>query len=431
MATEDQDKTLPLDEWDEEWEDDDWDDDSDEVTEADSQPEEAPRPDTQPASMEDSSDADAPIYNEEALSQADTDTPLEAHLPQELLATDGDQPIEDVAPVEGTPDDITPTEAVTADEAFDEPLADDVPDTDEAALALESYRGSVEDTSAELADVSAFKNFRRTTKTESKKSKPVKSDLDVFANRRKAKTIAGAVAQADPILYFYNGCIRKDGTVYAMNVYQVLQDRFMGKLLPQLFLSIAEGSSKIEELNLAQLQTVLAEVPKYPQYKFVLTLSTRFFSKPALLDKLLRQLPESLSGLILAFDCANLHALGVAGKAGVGALRERGAEVLLDSTEKISMTALTELDYDYIRFDSRFYELGNPRADAYLSMVIALCREQGIGTIATFCDTEDMCEYMFYMGVDAVQGNAISKPMRTVPNAVKSIVLLNSMLEAE
>ena len=37
---------------------------------------------------------------------------------------------------------------------------------------------------------------------------------------------------------------------------------------------------------------------------------------------------------------------------------------------------------------------------------------------------------MLYMGVDAVQGNAVSKPFRTVPNAVKGITLLDTMLDA-
>ena len=91
------------------------------------------------------------------------------------------------------------------------------------------------------------------------------------------------------------------------------------------------------------------------------------------------------------------------------------------------MTTLSELEFDYVRIDSRYYELGNFKAEGFLRLLTAFAKEQGIPTVATFCDNEDMAEYMFYMGVDVVQGNAVSRPQRTVPNAIDKVTLLESM----
>lgn len=296
---------------------------------------------------------------------------------------------------------------------------------------LEAYRSAMGESTAEMADISEYRKFRKKTKTESTSSKPKRSDFDLFANRYKVKTMNAMVAASDPIVYFYNACLRNNGSILAFNVYQVLQDRFLGKMVPQLFTAVAENSAKIEELNEANLIEQLKICAEYTQYEFIISISARFFTKPALLERLLKVLPEGgVPNLVLAFDCSSLENIAIAAKAGLSNIRQRGVKVLLDNTERVTMTVLSEFDYDYIRIDSRYYEMGNPRAEAYLRLLLQLAKEQGVKTIATFCDSEDLSEYMFFMGVDAVQGNAVSRPMRTVPNSVKAITLLPSMLDA-
>ncbi len=349
-------------------------------------------------------------------------------------ATDQDRHSEPVEESQGQSD--TPIEAPNSLGAGDDVVLPDDAPTDEAKAAaeeaaLENYRSSMGETDAELADVSAYRNFRKTTKTGGPdKSKNKQSDFDIFANRHKAKTINQAVAQSDPIVYFYNACLTAKGEVLVFNVYQVLQDRFIGKIIPQLFTAVAEASSKIEELNMAALLAAIPVCQEFNMYDFVISISCRFFTKPALLDRLLKALPQEVPpNLIFAFDSVSLQNLGMAAKTGLGAIREKGVKVMLDNTEKVSMTALTELDYDYIRIDSRYYEMGNPKAEAYLGMIVNLAHGQGVKVVSSFCDNIDMCEYMLYMGVDAVQGNAVSKPFRTVPNAVKGITLLETMMD--
>ncbi len=333
----------------------------------------------------------------------------------------------------------------SADNAFvgETPSVEESQEVDEA---LEELRSSTKDIEAELVDVSAIKFDARTsnrvkesepkTEEELKREKKRKEEErkrkrqeenDIFANRYKAKTINAAVAQSDPIIYFYNVALNKDGTVRLFNVFQVLQDRFVGKMIPQLWTAVAEASDRVLELNEANLIEQLEVCKEYPSYQFVISVSTRFFTKPAVLEKLLGHITEPITNLVMAFDSVSLQNLGAAAKTGLAQIKEKGVKVLLDNTEKVSMTTLSELEFDYIRIDSRYYELGNFKAEGFLRLLTGFAHEQGIPTIATFCDNEDMAEYMFYMGVDAVQGNAVSRPMRTVPNAIKNVTLLESM----
>lgn len=362
----------------------------------------------QQPTQEDEIDIQPPQQTAEPMQQADIDVaPLAAE--QEESAAEA---VEDV--------EIPPEEDTKSAEEREKEEAE-----------LEEYRSMMGETNAEMADVSEYRNYRRKTKTEPTSSKPKKSDFDLFANRYKVKTMNATVAATDPIIYFYNACLRYNGSILLFNVYQVLQDRFLGKMVPQLFTAVAEAGTKIDELNEANLLEQLKVCAEYPQYEFIISISTHCFVKPALLEKMLKNIPEEgVPNLVLAFDCAALQSIAQAAKTGLGVIRSRGLKVLLDNTERVSMDVLSELDYDYIRIDARYYEMDNPRAESYLRLLLGLAKEQGIGTIACFCDTEDMADYMLFMGVDAVQGNAISRPMRTVPNSVKAITLLPSMLEA-
>ena len=330
-----------------------------------------------------------------------------------------------------------------ATEIDDELLEEDPEESDEDFAELESVRASAEGIDAEMADLSYLDDLKKKnephelTDAEKKDQKKKlaeerkrkrKEENDLFARRYKAKSINAAVAQTNPIIYFYNAILNKKGEVKLFNVYQVLQDRFLGKLVPQLWMAVAEASDRVIDLNMANMLEQMKICSEYPDMEFVITMSTRFFTKPAVLQKLLEAIDKPVSNLVMAFDCVSLQNLGTAAKTGLGQLKSKGIKIILDNTEKVSMTTLSELDFDYIRLDSRYYELGNFKSEGFLRLLTNFAKELGIPTIATFCDNDDMVEYMLYMGVDMVQGNAVSRPMRTVPNAVKAITPVESMI---
>lgn len=314
----------------------------------------------------------------------------------------------------------------------------------ESYSELESVRESTEGIESSLADISYLDKIKKRDKAKELTADEIKSqkqkqaearkrkrqeENDIFARRYKAKSINAAVAQSNPILYFYNAVLNKEGNVKLFNVYQVLQDRFLGKLVPQLWRAVAESTDRILEMDMANLIEQIKICEEYPDYDFVLTISTRFFTKPAVLAKLIALIDRPISNLVMAFDCVSLQNLGTAAKSGLGEIKAKGVKVILDNTEKVSMTTLSELEFDYLRIDSRYYELGNFKSEGFLRLLTGWAQEIGIPTIATYCDHEDMVEYMLYMGVDLVQGNAVSRPMRTVPNAVNAITPVTSMRE--
>ncbi len=309
-------------------------------------------------------------------------------------------------------------------------------------LELENLRTDAEKVDAELADLSYLKDIKRHAEEaklsveglEQKKKQEAEErkrkrqeENDLFARRYKAKSINAAVAQTDPIIYFYNAILNSKGETKLYNVYQVLQDRFVGKLIPQLWRAVAESSDRIVELDIANLTEQMKICDEYPDVGFIISISARFFTKPALLQKLIEVIDRPRDNLIMAFDCVSLQNLGTAAKTGLAELKSNGIGIVLDNCEKVSMTTISELDFDYLRLDSRYYELGNFKSEGFLRMLTQFAHELGIPTIATFCDTVDMVDYMLYMGIDLIQGNAVSKPMRTVPNAFKEITPTDSM----
>lgn len=311
---------------------------------------------------------------------------------------------------------------------------------DESYNELENVRDITSDVSSELADLSYLASVKKKDaelstkdakdakkKAQEEKKRKRKEENDIFARRYQAKSINAAVAQSNPIIYFYNAILDKTGEIKLFNVYQVLQDRFVGKLVPQLWTAVAESSDRVLELNMANLVEQMKICEQYPMYEFVLTMSTRFFTKPAVLEKMLALIEKPIPNLVMAFDCVSLQNLGSAAKTGLGQVKAKGVKIILDNTEKVSMTTLSELEFDYLRIDSRYYELGNFKSEGFLRLLSGWANELGIPTIAMYCDHNDMVEYMLYMGIDLVQGNSVSRPMRTVPNAVKAVTLSDSM----
>ena len=296
---------------------------------------------------------------------------------------------------------------------------------------LEAYRElKAGNDDSEMVDLSDFKAQSRgkEEKEAAKKKKSKKPAFDLFAHRTKIKSVNARIAAAEPLLYFYNAVVDKRGKIMFINVYQVLQDRFMGKIVPHQYTAIAEGSGRIEDLNTICVQEVVKQCNQYPEYKFAIQISSRFFTKPNVLEKLVSQAKTENNNLIFAFDAVSLQNIGIAAKTGLAMLKNRGISILLDNSELISMSILTDLDYDYIRVDSRYYEKPSEKTYSYLQFFVKFAHEIGVTTCATFCDEDKIADYMLENGIDGIQGCAVSNPIRTVPNALKAITLLDSMI---
>lgn len=239
------------------------------------------------------------------------------------------------------------------------------------------------------------------------------------ALRQQAETIRGAVALTEPIVYFYGTALNGDSTVSYLDVQQVLNDKFLGKILPPQYVAIAENSERIEELNLIALQKVLEDIAENEKYQFALPLSCRTFARKNSHAKLIKMLGEGISRLILIVDANMLLSIGKLGIDGIDELRSLGAKIMVDYSVDTGVQMLTDYAIDYLRVDARYFKESDLRRTALLDMLTGYAKVQGIPTIANGVDDSKQAKYFMTHGIDIIEGFCTGDPKRTVYSAVK------------
>lgn len=237
--------------------------------------------------------------------------------------------------------------------------------------------------------------------------------------RQTAKTITGAVALNQPIVYFFAPAVDKENNLCFIDVQQVLNDKFIGKMIPQQYFAVAEGSERIIELNMLALAAAVAECNQNPDKKFMLTISCRLLIKAETFNKILKGCETENKNLILAFDCALLEDLGETGKKRVGEMKSLGVGIAIENSENAGMKVLTEYDIDYLRVDARYYLEKNVRQIAHLKMLTGYAKSQGIKVVCMYVEGVKEALFLISNGVEILEGFAVGEPRRIVQVAVK------------
>lgn len=239
------------------------------------------------------------------------------------------------------------------------------------------------------------------------------------AIRQQATTIKGAVALTEPIVYFYNVARTNENAIAYVTVQQVLNDKFLGKMLPQQFFAVAEGSERIETLNLLSVKQAAADCDSNPNMIFVTQASARLLIKDDVLKRLIKNAKTENGNLVLAFDCALLEALGERGLTGIRQLAENDVKIMIDNTENAGLKVLTEYNIDYLRFDARYYKEEDEKKTAHLDMVLGYARVQGMKTTALYVNSVKEAKYFLSHGVENIEGDIVGSPVRIIQNAIK------------
>jgi EAL domain-containing protein (putative c-di-GMP-specific phosphodiesterase class I) len=248
-------------------------------------------------------------------------------------------------------------------------------------------------------------------------SKKGRARLD--AMRQQATTIKGAVAMTEPIVYFYDTASNSDNTLAYINVQQVLNDKFMGKILPQQYFAVAESSERIVDLVLLTLKRVVEDCNQYPKILFVAKISARLLAKNTTFEKLLKAVATDNQNLILAFDSALLEALGDVGLNAMNKLKQNDIKIMIDGTENAGLKILTEYPISYLRFDARYYKETIKSTVSHLDMLTGYCKVQGIMTTAEYVDNTKTARFLQTHGVEQIQGPVVCEPKRMIYSAVK------------
>ncbi|MDE6302123.1 MAG: EAL domain-containing protein [Clostridia bacterium] len=239
------------------------------------------------------------------------------------------------------------------------------------------------------------------------------------AIRQQATTIKGAVALTEPIVYFYNAARTDENNIAYVTVQQVLNDKFLGKMLPQQFFAVAEGSERIETLNLLSVKQAATDCDSNPNMIFVTQASARLLIKDDVLKRLIKNAKTENGNLVLAFDCALLEALGERGLTGIRQLAENDVKIMIDNTENAGLKVLTEYNIDYLRFDARYYKEEDEKKTAHLDMVLGYAKVQGMKTTALYVNSVKEAKYFLSHGVENIEGDIVGSPVRIIQNAIK------------
>lgn len=248
------------------------------------------------------------------------------------------------------------------------------------------------------------------------------------ALRQQASTIKGAVALTEPIVYFYDSALNADNTVAYVHVCQVLNDKFMGKLLPQQFFAAAEGSERIERLNLMCVEQMKKDCEENLNHCFCTEISCRMLIRPQARARLLKAC-EGCDRMIFAFDAALLEAAGKEAFDAIDELKSRGVKIMIDNTENSGMKILTELPIDYLRFDARYYDETVSQKTAHLDMLTGYAKTVGITAASVNVSSLKEAKHLLLHNVTVIQGFAVCEPKRIIYNATKEIKKLPAVAQ--
>ena len=237
---------------------------------------------------------------------------------------------------------------------------------------------------------------------------------------QKVNDAKGAAAISEPIVYFYNAALDEDSKVVYINVQQVLNDKFLGKMLPQLFFAIAERSDRIITLNLLAVEHVAKVADGDPDHVYVTQTSPVLLTKEESKKKLYDLAKTANGNLCLAFDAALLEILGEKGKISIRELAEEGVKIMIDNTENAGLKVLTEYNVDYLRFDARYYTEEDEKKSAHLNIVTEYAKTQGIPACVENASTVKETRYLLSRGIKVVEGDIVGVPVRLVNNAIRS-----------
>ncbi len=250
--------------------------------------------------------------------------------------------------------------------------------------------------------------------------KEIEEEEENLANlTQKVSDIKGATAISEPIVYFYNVGLNDESKPAYIGVQQVLNDKYLGKMLPQMFFAVAERSDRIITLNLLAIEHT-AQVADTDDRIYVTQASPVLLTKEESLATLLKVAKTEKGNLVLAFDCAMLESLGEKGKNALRTLAQSGIKIMIDNTENAGLKILTEYSVDYLRFDGRYYKEEDEKKTAHLDIVVGYAKTQGIPTCVLYSDTVKGTRYFISHGINIIEGDIVGVPVRLVNNAVKS-----------
>ena len=231
-----------------------------------------------------------------------------------------------------------------------------------------------------------------------------------------------------PIDFFYRGVVEaKTKKVAFVDAFQILNDRFLGRMSVCNYFFIAENSVRINELNVIALDElknyhlVMREnflVPEKVTYSLPIT--TRFLEKESEFEVLLASLKDNgykKGSLVISFNSNTIIRIDDEGKKRYDRLRRLGYQTCINGfgEEFNSLDIFAKFNFDFIRLEASYFDSTQPKKKI-LSMLVKHCNANKIGLIMEGVDSPGQYNRFKREGVKYVTGKAVSKLSRFVTN---------------
>lgn len=232
-----------------------------------------------------------------------------------------------------------------------------------------------------------------------------------------------------PIDFFFRGVAdtsTKGKKVVFVDAFQIMNDRYLGRMSVCNYFYIAESSVRINELNVIALEElrnydlVMRENFMIPDLTYSLALSTRFLDNDKDFDILLDLLKDcgyKKNNLIISFFVSSLVCLDDKGRARYNKLRKAGYKICASAygEDYNALDVFADFNFDYLRCEAQYFDAGTNKKKV-LAMLVNFCKSNKIGLIMEGVDAP--AQYTRYKkeGVTLMTGRAISKLSRWVTN---------------
>ena len=233
-----------------------------------------------------------------------------------------------------------------------------------------------------------------------------------------------------PIDFFFRGVVdyaTKSKKVVFVDAFQVLNDRYLGRMSVCNYFYIAENSVRINELNIIALEElrnydlVMRENFLIPDnIVYCMPISVRFLDNDKDFDVLMQTLKDcgyKKTNLVISFFVSTLTKLDESGIARYNRLRKAGYKICASAfgEEYNSLDVFAQFNFDYLRCESAYFDASDKKKRV-LAMLVNYCKANKVGFVMEGVDTPGQLARFKRDGVKIMTGRAVSKLSRWVTN---------------
>ena len=233
-----------------------------------------------------------------------------------------------------------------------------------------------------------------------------------------------------PIDLFFRGVVdvrAKTKKVAFVDVFEILNDRYLGRMNVCNYFAVAENSVRINELNVIALEElknynlVFKENYLIPDNLiYSMPISTRFLENDADFNILLSALKDcgyKKGSLILAFYGTTLERLDGDAKKRYVRLRRGGYKTAVAQfgEDYNSLDVFAGVTFDYLRCEAAYFD-STPSKKKLLAMLVKFCNANKISLVMEGVDSPGQLARFKREGVKLLTGRAVSKLSRFVTN---------------